>query len=339
MTKKVSIKDIAAKAGVSITTVSIVLNGRAKEMKISEGMAQKISKLASKMDYRPNQFAKGLRTGRTYTIGLIVDDISNYFFGNLAKIVEEEADKLGYTVMFCCSENDEGKSRNILNMLVDKHMDGYIIAPTTAMLPELKKMVNEKKPSVLIDRYYAEVDSSYVTIDNVSGSLDAVNYLAKKGYKKIALITNDTDQLQMQQRLDGYALGLKKNNFQLNKEIIKKIPFGLSNNKVVKEIKQFVHANQKNMDAVFFTSNNLGVSGLEALRALKIKIPVDLAVVCFDDNDLFRLGIPGITVISQPIKLMAKKAVEILVQQMDMQAKNNAHIVLNTSLIERESAG
>jgi LacI family transcriptional regulator len=339
MTKKVSIKDIAAKAGVSFTTVSIVLNGRAKEMKISEGMAHKILKLASKMDYRPNQFAKGLRTGRTYTIGLIVDDISNYFFGNLAKIVEEEADKLGYTVMFCCSENDEGKSRNILNMLVDKHMDGYIIAPTTAMLPELKKMVNEKKPSVLIDRYYAEVDSSYVTIDNLSGSLDAVNYLAKKGYRKIALITNDTDQLQMQQRLDGYALGLKKNNFQLNKGIIKKIPFGLSNSKVVKEIKQFVNTNQKNIDAVFFTSNNLGVAGLEALRALKIKIPGDLGVICFDDNDLFRLGTPGITVVSQPIKQMAKKAVEILVQQMDKQAKNNAHIVLNTSLIERESAG
>ena len=241
MTKKISIKDIAAKAGVSFTTVSIVLNGRAKEMKISDGMAQKIIKLADKMEYRPNQFAKGLRTGRTYTIGLIVDDISNYFFGHLAKIVEEETDKLGYTVMFCSSENNEGKSRNILNMLVDKHMDGYIIAPTTAMLPELKKMVNEKKPSVLIDRYYAELDSSYVTIDNVKGSLDAVNYLAKKGNKKIALITNDTDQLQMQQRYDGYALGLKKNNFQLNNAIIKKIPFGLSNNKVVKEIKQFLH--------------------------------------------------------------------------------------------------
>ncbi|MBU7576466.1 MAG: LacI family DNA-binding transcriptional regulator, partial [Flavihumibacter sp.] len=111
MAKKVSIKDIAAAAGVSATTVSIVLNGRAREMKISESMALKVEKLAEKMQYRPNHFAKGLRTGKTNTIGLIVDDISNYFFGHLAKVVEEEADKKGYTVMFCSSENNEGKSR------------------------------------------------------------------------------------------------------------------------------------------------------------------------------------------------------------------------------------
>ena len=87
MTKKVSLKDIAEKAGVSVTTVSLVLNGRAKDMKISEAMARKILALGEKMNYRPNHFAKGLRTGKTNTIGLIVDDISNYFFGHLANIV------------------------------------------------------------------------------------------------------------------------------------------------------------------------------------------------------------------------------------------------------------
>ncbi len=197
MAKKVSIKDIAAAAGVSATTVSIVLNGRAREMKISESMALKVEKLAEKMKYRPNHFAKGLRTGKTNTIGLIVDDISNYFFGHLAKVVEEEADKKGYTVMFCSSENNEGKSRNILNMLVDKHMDGYIIAPTTFMLPELEKLIDEKRPTVLIDRYFPDLNSNYVTVDNFNGSLEAVNHLASKGNRKIALVTNDTDQLQI----------------------------------------------------------------------------------------------------------------------------------------------
>jgi LacI family transcriptional regulator len=337
MTKKVSLKDIAEKAGVSVTTVSIVLNGRAKDMKISETMTRKILALGEKMNYRPNHFAKGLRTGKTNTIGLIVDDIANYFFGHLANIVEEEADKLGYTVMFCSSENNEGKSRHILNMLVDKHMDGYIIAPTKAMLPELEKLVKEKKPAVLIDRYYKQLDSSYVTIDNVNGSLDAVNYLAKKGYRRIALITNLTDQLQMIQRMEGYQQGLKKNHLQLDQQIIKKIPFGLTDEKVVKEIKNFVELNKNKIDAIFFTSNNLGVAGLEALRSTGKKIPDDISVICFDDNDLFRLGMPGISVVSQPIKDIAKKAVEILIKQINQRSTTVEHIVLKTVMIERES--
>ena len=337
MTKKVSLKDIAEKAGVSVTTVSIVLNGRAKDMKISEAMARKILALGEKMNYRPNHFAKGLRTGKTNTIGLIVDDISNYFFGHLANIVEEEADKLGYTVMFCSSENNEGKSRHILNMLVDKHMDGYIIAPTKAMLPELEKLVKEKKPAVLIDRYYQQLDSSYVTIDNVNGSLEAVNYLAKKGYRRIALVTNLTDQLQMIQRMEGYQQGLKQNHLQLDQQIIKKIPFGLTDEKVVKEIKDFVELNENKMDAIFFTSNNLGVAGLEALRSIGKRIPDDISVICFDDNDLFRLGMPGISVVSQPIKDIAKKAVEILIQQINQRSTTVEHIVLKTVMIERES--
>ena len=337
MTKKVSLKDIAEKAGVSVTTVSIVLNGRAKDMKISEAMARKILALGEKMNYRPNHFAKGLRTGKTNTIGLIVDDISNYFFGHLANIVEEEADKLGYTVMFCSSENNEGKSRHILNMLVDKHMDGYIIAPTKAMLPELEKLVKEKKPAVLIDRYYQQLDSSYVTIDNVNGSLEAVNYLAKKGYRRIALVTNLTDQLQMIQRMEGYQQGLKQNHLKLDQQIIKKIPFGLTDEKVVKEIKDFVELNENKMDAIFFTSNNLGVAGLEALRSIGKRIPDDISVICFDDNDLFRLGMPGISVVSQPIKDIAKKAVEILIQQINQRSTTVEHIVLKTVMIERES--
>jgi len=337
MTKKVSLKDIAEKAGVSVTTVSIVLNGRAKDMKISEAMARKILALGEKMNYRPNHFAKGLRTGKTNTIGLIVDDISNYFFGHLANIVEEEADKLGYTVMFCSSENNDGKSRHILNMLVDKHMDGYIIAPTKAMLPELEKLVKEKKPAVLIDRYYQQLDSSYVTIDNVNGSLEAVNYLAKKGYRRIALVTNFTDQLQMIQRMEGYQQGLKQNHLKLDQQIIKKIPFGLTDEKVVKEIKDFVELNENKMDAIFFTSNNLGVAGLEALRSIEKRIPDDISVICFDDNDLFRLGMPGISVVSQPIKDIAKKAVEILIQQINQRSTTVEHIVLKTVMIERES--
>src|SRR5438874_2372402 len=162
--RKVSIKDIAREIGVSATTVSIVLNGQGKERKISDRIIEEITRVADTLNYRPNQFAKGLRTGKTFTIGLIVDDISNFFFGHLARVVEEEANRFGYTVMFCNSENNEGKARNVLGSLIDKQMDGYIIAPTLGMLPEIEHLGRDKKAVVLIDRYFQELPCSYVTI-------------------------------------------------------------------------------------------------------------------------------------------------------------------------------
>jgi LacI family transcriptional regulator len=168
-------------------------------------------------------------------------------------------------------------------------------------------------------------------------SLEAVNYLAKKGYRRIALVTNFTDQLQMIQRMEGYQQGLKQNHLKLDQQIIKKIPFGLTDEKVVKEIKDFVELNKNKFDAIFFTSNNLGVAGLEALRSIEKRIPDDISVICFDDNDLFRLGMPGISVVSQPIKDIAKKAVEILIHQINQRSTTVEHIVLKTVMIERES--
>lgn len=335
--KKTSIKDIALKAGVSLTTVSIVVNGRGKEMNISEAMILKILDLAKEMNYTPNQFAKGLRTGKTNTIGLIVDDISNYFFGNLAKIIEQEADKLGYTVMFCSSENDEGKSRNLLSMLVDKQMDGYIIAPTLSMLPEVEKIIKMNRPIVLIDRFYKDLEANYVIIDNEKASFEGVDYLIKHGHTKIAIVTNDTEQLQMERRLIGYKKSLLENNILFDEKIVKKIPFGINNKKTVKEIKKFLTDLDTKIDAIFFTSNNLGIAGLEALRDLKINTPENISVVCFDDNDLFRLGSIGMTVVSQPIERMAKKAVKVLINQINDNKNKLEHIILEANLIERES--
>ena len=151
-----------------------------------------------------------MRTGKTFTLGLIVDDISNFFFGHLAKTVEEEANKLGYTVMFCSSNNDEGKSRSVLGSLLNKQMDGYIIAPTASMLVEIQQLVEEEIPFVLIDRFFPNFAASYITLDNYKGSFDSVTHLVKQGYKKIAIVTSDTEQIQMQERLEGYKAALAK---------------------------------------------------------------------------------------------------------------------------------
>lgn len=334
--KKVSLKDIAKKTGVSVTTVSIVLNGNGKERKISEQVIAKVERTAEKLYYRPNQFAKSLRTGKTHTLGLIVDDISNFFFAHLSKIVEEEADKFGYTVMFCSSENDEGKARNVLKILLDKQMDGYLIAPTSGMLPDLLQLIKEKKPLVLIDRFFPTATASYVTLDNYKGAYDSVDYFAKQGYKNIALITNETEQIQMQERFEGYREALINNGLSFLPKLVKKISFKSHDEKIVTQIERFLKDHTA-IDAILFTSNNLGVSGLESLRNLRKKVANDIGVICFDDNDLFRLASPGISVVSQPIKQIGKNAVKILLDQIENKEIVQKHIVLSPNLIIRDS--
>ncbi len=334
--KKVSIKDIAKKAGVSITTVSIVLNGNGIERKISQDMIKKITEVAENLNYRPNQFAKSLRTGKTFTLGLIVDDISNFFFGHLAKTVEEEANKFGYTVMFCSSENDEGKARNVLGSLLDKQMDGYIIAPTYSMIPEIQQLLEENIPVVLIDRFFQNVAASYVTLDNYKGSFDSVTHLVKQGYTKIAVVTNDTDQNQIQERLEGYKAALRKYKLAFLPDLVKKIPFKYSELKIIKEVENFISTN-RDIDSVLFTSNNLGIPGLESIRNVGKKVAEDVAVICFDDNDLFRLASPAITVVSQPIRLIGKNAVKILIDQIEKKETSETNVVLLPNLIVRDS--
>ncbi len=312
--KSVSIKDIANEAGVSTTTVSFVLNGKAKEKRISEDLKNQIMGIATKLNYRPNQIARGLRTGQTHTLGLIIEDISNPFFANLAKVVEDEADKFGYTVMFCSTENNETKASSLINMLKHRQMDGFLITPTPGMEKDVQRLKEEKKAVVLIDRYFPDLDTSYVTVDNYKGAYEATMYLVRKGYKKIGLVTTKSEQVQMQERYQGYRQALIDQGQGSDEQKVLRLDFDQGKELSVARIANFVA--DQNPDALFFTTNYLGVYGLESLRVSGKKVPGDMGMICFDDNDLFRLGTPSVTVVAQPIDMIGREAVTSLLHQL-----------------------
>jgi LacI family transcriptional regulator len=335
--KSVSIKDIANEVGVSTTTVSFVLNGKAKEKRISEDLKNEILKIAAKLNYRPNQVARGLRTGQTHTLGLIVEDISNPFFANLAKVVEEEADKFGYTVMFCCTENNESKASNLINMLNHRQMDGFIITPTPGMEEDIMRLTQQKKPLVLIDRYFPDLDSSYVTVDNYKGAYEATRYLVGKGYKRVGLVTIESSQVQMQKRLEGYYGALTDSGVQPSEELVLRLPYDLDKTTAVSLISGYI--SRYKPDSLFFTTNYLGVFGLESLRVSGIRIPGEMGMICFDDNDLFRLGSPSVTVVAQPIDLIGREAVTSLLHQLKNKGSDEPlpKLILEPHLIIRET--
>ena len=340
--KKVSISDIARKAGVSVSTVSFVMNDKAVKMRISREVIEKVENVAREMGYRPNQLARGLRTGKTKTIGLIVENISNAFFATLAKTIEDEAKKYDYKVVYCSTDNDEEKARDLINLLSQRQVDGYIITPTQHLAEDIGRLQAENKPVVLIDRYFPQHEEiPAVLVDNYEGVAKGTEYLIKKGYRKIALVTRESDMAHMKDRLRAYYDVLGRHGIEVEERLVKTVPYVMDRETALTEIKALLSGSGGPLDAVFFLTNYLGVLGIEVIKDLEIKVPEQLAVLCFDDNDIFRLYNPTISVIRQPIEAIGQQAMFALIERLKHSGTGaypeNTPVKLIADLIPRQS--
>ncbi|MES2004678.1 MAG: substrate-binding domain-containing protein [Bacteroidota bacterium] len=313
--KKASLKDIAKLAGVSTSTVSFVLNGKADIMRISKPIAEKVAAIAKKSGYHPNQLAVSLRTGQSKIIGLLLEDISNNFFATLAKFIEDEANDCGYKVVYCSTENDSEKAKSLIQMLSHQQVDGFIIVPTDNIDKDIQQLIDYRRPVVLMDRFLPSINTPYVLVNNFEGIKTGTIHLIEKGYRKIGFVTVDLDMIQMQKREEAYMQTIHGHSKSIKRSFLLKLPYKESPTASIKKIRSFIR--ESSLDAIFFATNYLGLLGLESIKQSKLKIPTDLAVICFDDHDIFRLHTPEITAIRQPIKEIAKTAVQILLAQME----------------------
>lgn len=334
MAKKLSIRDIASDLNISKTTISFILNGKAKENRISDALVERVLKYVEEKNYRPNQLAKSLSTGKTMIIGLMVEKISDYFFAQIAYHIEELAYHSGYKIIYCSTDNDVQKTRELINLFRDRHVDGYIITPPAGIEKDVQSLLDDGLPVVLFDRYFPDVESSYVVLDNYKASYDAVAYLHQKEYKNIALVILDSDQSQMHGRQQGYFDALTAHNLPA---LVKRVPFTNDSDQTVKELVKFIKKNPQ-IDALFFSTNYLTFSGIKALNQLKIKTPEDIAVVAFDDHDVFNIYSPTITAVCQPINELARESIRILLHELSGgQPKIIQKTIVPAKLIERDS--
>lgn len=312
--KKISLKDIAKMVGASPSTVSFVLNGKETEMRISSQLAEKIKKVAKRENYHPNNVAVSLRTGKSKIIGLVVDTISGNFFASLARIIESEAEHFGYKVIYCSTGNETKKARELLEMLYQYHVDGYLIIPTKGLEKEIESLSRNKKPLVLMDSYFAGTKVPYVLVNNYEGVSQAITHLIEKGYRKIGFVCNDLPLVQMLDRKRGYIETLKAHGIPVNKRLLLQTAYKDPQDIIVKSISSFIKKNKP--EAVMFAANYLGVYGLESIQHLRLNVPTDIAIVCFDDHEIFRLFSPAITSIQQPVEAIAKIAIKLLMEQL-----------------------
>ncbi len=311
MKKKVSLKDIAAKVGVSTALVSYVLNNK-REGRISREIAAKIKEVAEKLHYRPNQVAKSLKTNKTLTIGLVVADIANAFSSSLARIIEDEAELNHYSVIIASSDEKKEKQQKLIHLLLERQVDGIILAPAEASEEQVRELQSNYVPLVLIDRHIPALETNYVVINNYQAAFDGVTHLIERGYKRIAMIAFHTRLQNLSDRRRGYRAALKKHGIQADKKYIHEVAVDITTEEdVIKAIKNIL-AEKDPADAIFFASNKVSTYGLKYLNTLPVKVPKDLGILSFDQSDAAFLFYAPLTHIQQPLKEMGEQAVKIL---------------------------
>jgi LacI family transcriptional regulator len=335
--KESSLSDVARQLGVSKTLVSFVLNNKGDEKGISKETQKKVREKAIELNYQPNQIARGLRLGKTKTIGLLVADISNPFYARIARIIEFYAEQRGYKVMFCSSDEDENREKVLLQVFRDRQVDGAIISSTSDNPEYIKSLIRDGFPFVLIDRYFEGVDCNYVVVDNYQATYTSTNFLLNKGNKNIGFITLSPSHISsLHERKAGYLGAMNERKLKVRPEYILELDFSDVKKRNYQSVKNYF-INNKELTAVFITNNNLTVAVLKTLKELNINVPKDIALMTFDDIDIFRITTPSISVVAQPVDEIGKHAVSILLKSLEEVKPQFVNKILQTKLIIRES--
>jgi len=333
--KSLSIKDIAVKANVSITTVSFIINGKAREKSISEAVIEKVKKIIEESGYKPNQIARSLRTGNSNIIGLIIEDISNSFFSRIARLIEDKAYKRGYKIIYSSTENKIEKARELINLFKSRKVDAYIISPIKGIEEDIQMLLDDGNPVIFFDRNLPDVHTSYVGADHFNASYQSIQSFIDQGKKNIALVTTDINVTQITERHDGYKKALEDNGITYDENLVLKIHFNQEENETIAQIKALFE--NKKIDAVLFVTNYLAISGLKALKQIDKKIGDDFAVIAYDDHEAFELHTPRISAIQQPLEEIAEAIIKLILSRLSSKGKLPAEeLIIPTRLVLRD---
>lgn len=332
--KRTSIKDIANTVGVSTATVSLVLTGKAKDGRVSKEMSEKINRVARELNYQPNRLAISLQSGRSQTIGLLVADISNPFFGTLSFYIQEEMEKAGYAVIIMNTDESDRQMQRMIDLLKSRQVDGFIIVPAEFGESSVRQLVDGHIPVVLIDRFYPSVATCNVLIDNYKASYTATRYLVEVPCRKVALLIYENHQPHMEERQRGYADALREAGWY-DERLIKRVRYR-SMQEDVREAVAWLVEERKDVEGLLFATNTIAMLGIKQLLARKVDLCKDIRIVCFDKSDAFDFMPFFVPYIHQPIAEMGRQACRLLLKQIKGEMESEPGIYqLPAPLIEK----
>jgi LacI family transcriptional regulator len=323
-----TIKDVAQLAGVSVTTVSHVINGTRY---VSEELRTRVENAVEHLGYHPNFVGRTLRKGRSYSIALLLSNLANPFFPQVARGIKDKAFEQGYSVVFCGTDEDPQEEAMYLDLLSSKRMDGLIVVPTQQWKGNLLPLVERGLPLVVIDRR-VDLPVDQVYSNNVQGAYQATGYLIELGHRRIGIILGVLEITSITDRLAGYREALQDHRIKVDEGLIAE--GGLQVQDGYKAAERLL---KNGVSAIFSTNNLMTLGLLHCLRDQNIKCPQEVSVVGFDDADWATTFSPRLTVVAQQPYEMGRWAVQLLFERIHGQRKEPRKIILDTHLIVRES--
>jgi LacI family transcriptional regulator, galactose operon repressor len=327
----VTIKDIARYSGVSVSTVSRVLN---KKPDVNTETEIRVNAAIKKLGYSPSSVARGLVLKRSNVLGFVVPDITNPNFPELARGVVEKARQYGYSVIFFDTDHDNKVEKEAINLLRSKQVDGIIVSFSEANQVELIKLREEDFPAVQIYRKSPKSMISTVALDNIDSAYMAVKYLINLGHRRIGHLTTGISTLSGAERLEGYRKAFEESGMEYKEEWIFSGPHCADTGY---EGMKFFLDQKEPVTAVFASHDLMAVGGYEAVFERGLSIPGDISIMGHDNIEISRLVHPRLTTIDTFKGKLGQAGVELLLEEMAGNGRINREIVFKTKLIERES--
>jgi len=336
--KKITIRDVAREAGVSVTLVSFVMNAKMGkdgrlDCPVNPVTAARVLEVAKRLGYRKNNAAASLRSGRSHTIAFIISDIASPFFSEICRYMENVAYAAGYTVLFASSDENAEKLDRLIDTVIGYNIEGMIVAPCAGSEPVLDKALSYNIPIVLIDRNIEGEQYGRVMVDNVDSGYQAAKCLIDRGDKKVEMISYSLEVTSLRDREEGYKKAMQEaglaNNIQVHK-----IDYETSESsaQVLEIIKS---AKERGVESFILPTKRLAMYGFEAMAELKIKyLSGDkFPFVGYDESDIYNLNRPPIPHMVQPMEEIAEQSFNLLQSMISETEVSDKNIVLKAKLV------
>ncbi len=332
MAKRVTMHDVAQTAGVSLMTVSRVVNNKED---VSQATRNRVMDVIEQLSYRPSSLARGLATRRTGTLGVVVPDISNPFFASIVRSAEEEAYAKDYSVFLGNTNEDPERELAVLQSLEDKYVDGLILCSSRLNDDTLFEILGHFPTAVLVFREKNDSDVGAFTVNDVFGGQVAIEHLLRSGHRNIGLISGPPISLSAFGRLKGYQAALGAAGIPVNDLWIRHCHPVVEGGQ---ETAYDLLKNHPEITALFCHNDLVAVGALQACSELGLRVPDDIAIIGYDDIGLAALVSPALTTLRISAAEIGTKTMQMLLEQIEVEAAAPKEVHLKPELIIRESA-
>ncbi|KPU27257.1 hypothetical protein TR13x_05755 [Caloranaerobacter sp. TR13] len=327
---KVTISDIARIAGVSKSTVSRVLNN---SKPVSEEVRKKVLKAIEDTNYKPSLLARSLANKKTNLIGVVIPDVSNSFFSELVRGIQDYAGSKSYNILLCNTYFDHTKEIQYLNILSEQEVEGIIFLTSKIVEEHVDFFRNFRKPVVIVNRKIEELNIPCVDVDNFKASYEAVNYLINLNHNRIGMIRGPLNNKSVGlNRFEGYKKALEDNGIEFNEDLVVEGNFTINDG--YKAMGKLLSLRDI-PTAVFCASDSMAIGAIKCIMDSGFKVPDDISIIGFDGIPMASIFVPSITTIAQPILEMGTTAIKMIFDQLE--GKEVKDIIMPTELEVRQS--